>query len=128
MNDLTQFHAGDLDEISTNPSANTHFAEILQVALKRRDFLKGGLGASALGFLGGATALLQGNNAEAATFAGVPLGFSSVPLAGNDTVVVPDGYRVQVLYAWGDPIGKAGLPAGMPAWSGDASETAEAQA
>lgn len=128
MNDLTQFHAGDLDEISTNPSANTHFAEILQVALKRRDFLKGGLGAGALGFLGGATALLQGNNAEAATFSGVPLGFSSVPLAGNDTVVVPDGYRVQVLYAWGDPIGKAGLPAGMPAWSGDASETAEAQA
>jgi YidC/Oxa1 family membrane protein insertase len=37
------------------------------------------------------------------------------------------GYRVQVLYAWGDPIGKAGVMAGQPAWSGDAIETAAEQ-
>lgn len=127
MNDLTEFHAGDLDEISTNPSANAHFADVLSVALKRRDFLKGSLGAGALGFLGG-TALLQSQDAVASAFGGTPLGFESVPLAGKDSVVVPPGYSIEVLYAWGDPIGKAGLPAGTPAWSGNASETAAEQA
>ena len=125
MNDLTKIHAGDLEETSVNPSANEHFSDVLNVALKRRDFLKGGLGAAALGFFGGATALLQSGEANA--FSGVSLGFTSVPLMGNDTVVVPNGYSVQILYAWGDPIGKAGLPAGTPAWSGIASETAAEQ-
>jgi secreted PhoX family phosphatase len=128
MNDPTTMHAADLDEISVNPSANTRFSEVLNTALQRRDFLKGGLGAAALGFFGGATALLQSDEAQAAqAFSGASLGFVSVPLKGNDTVIVPPGYQVQVLYAWGDPIGKAGLPAGTPAWLGSAAETAAEQ-
>lgn len=126
MNDLSQVHANDLEEASVNPSTNEHFSNVIEVALSRRDFLKGGLGAAALGFFGGSAALFQSGEAHAA-FSGVSLGFGSVPLAGNDTVVVPSGYNVQVLYAWGDAIGKAGLPAGTPAWKGDASETAAEQ-
>jgi secreted PhoX family phosphatase len=129
MNDQTRFHAGDFDEISSNPSDHTQFSDILAaaqgLALNRRSFLKGGLGVGALGFLGGSASLLH--SPEASAFTGPPLGFASVPLAGNDTVIVPPGYHVQILYAWGDPIGKAGLPAGTPAWSGNAAETAAEQ-
>jgi len=86
--------------------------------------LKSGAGAAALAFVGVPT--LTPTEAKAAGTA-VSLGFSAISAAGDDTVVVPPGYNVQVLYAWGDPIGKMGLPAGTPAWSGDAAETAAQQ-
>lgn len=121
-------HGHDADAIASNPAAATaaHFDAVLDLALKRRDFLKGSLGTAALGFLGGGAALVRADAAQA--FAGPRLGFQSVPLQGDDRVVVPPGYTVQVLYAWGDPIGQAGLPAGTPAWSGDARESAAEQA
>jgi secreted PhoX family phosphatase/uncharacterized membrane protein YeaQ/YmgE (transglycosylase-associated protein family) len=31
--------------------------------------------------------------------------FKSVPLSRDDTLVVPEGYRADVLFAWGDPVG-----------------------
>src|ERR687895_897089 len=34
------------------------------------------------------------------------LGFSAIPVSSADNVVVPPGYRTQVLFAWGDPIGQ----------------------
>ncbi len=56
---------------------------------------------------------------------GAPASFQSVPLSRNDTLVVPDGYRADVLFAWGDPVGAA---AGSPAFRFDASNSAEEQA
>jgi len=53
------------------------------------------------------------------------LGFASVPPSTADTVVVPPGYRAQVLAPWGDPVGIAGA---MPPWREDASNSAEEQA
>ena len=40
------------------------------------------------------------------------MGFAPVPVSMDDTVVVPEGYKVQVLGAWGEPI-----LGDMPAWN-----------
>ena len=53
------------------------------------------------------------------------VGFKSIPVTSADAVVVPEGYKAQVLIAWGDPIGDT---RGMPAFKFDASNTAEEQA
>ena len=52
------------------------------------------------------------------------LGFKSIAPVAEDSVRVPEGYRVQVLNAWGDPIGS---PLGAPAFRQDASNTADEQ-
>ncbi|MBI5333461.1 MAG: PhoX family phosphatase [Burkholderiales bacterium] len=127
--DLTEVRTSELEYLPTNDSANPHFDEVVQAAVARRGFLKSGAGAAALAFLGGG-ALLRGEDAQAATAVagnGPTLGFTSVSAFGNDTVVVPAGYTAQVFYAWGDPIGRAGQPAGSPVWKGDATETAAEQ-
>ncbi len=46
------------------------------------------------------------------------LGFSAVPLGKGDKVVVPPGYRVQVVLRWGDPLDGQG-PAFRPSSSGE---------
>jgi hypothetical protein len=57
--------------------------------------------------------------------AGRPLlGFKPIPISADDAVRVPDGYRADVLVAWGDPIGDA---RGMPAFRWDASNGAAEQ-
>ncbi len=43
----------DPDAISSNPSDNPEFTDILAARLTRRGVLGGGLGAAAIGFLGG---------------------------------------------------------------------------
>lgn len=53
------------------------------------------------------------------------LGFQGVPMNPVDGVMVPPGYDVQVLYAWGDP---AGLPGSVPSFAFDASNTGAEQA
>ena len=131
MSQIETRHANDMEDVSVNPSNNPSFDAIVETAVARRGFLKTGIGAAAAAFFG-IPALTSASKAEAAaTGASVSLGFNSVPLpplAGTeDLVVVPPGYNVQVLYAWGDPIGKMGVPAGQPAWSGTASETAAEQ-
>src|SRR5690606_11320444 len=47
---------------------------------------------------------------------------TSVPKSIGDTVVVPPGYSVDVVYRWGDPISNA-----APDFLGDASQGWEAQ-
>jgi secreted PhoX family phosphatase len=129
MNDLSQIHANDLENEVVNRSRNEHFVDVVANAVTRRGFLKSGLGAAALCFMGVPAAVRPGT-AQAAVGTGPTLGFASVPLSpvgGLDTVAVPQGYTAKVLYAWGDPIGKAGLPAGVPAWQGDGSEDAATQ-
>lgn len=98
------------------------FDEVLALVLTRRAALAAGAGLLAAHEAGAP------RQPPAAAGPASPLGFVSVPAAGADRVVVPPGYRARVLYAWGDPIGASGLPAGEPAWRGDASEDAAAQA
>lgn len=105
----------DGDEPLSNLSANRNFDQVLQKRISRRSVLKGGLGASmALLFGGtahagiGAAASARPMVSAAAGYAG-KLGFTPVPISSADDVLVPPGYRTQVLAPWGTPL--AGGPA-----------------
>ena len=87
------------DEGQNNTSANRNFYDVMEQRVARRGFLLGGL-ASMVAGLGGLSlspraALAQGTSI---------LGFAPIPVSMDDTVVVPAGYKVQVLGAWGEPI------------------------
>ena len=60
-----------------------------------------------------------------ATPSRTPSAFKSIALSREDTLVVPQGYRADVLFAWGDPVGSE---AGSPTFRFDASNTAQEQA
>jgi secreted PhoX family phosphatase len=81
----------------------------------RREVLASGVAAALTAMFGCATPSRTGS----------PLPFKSVPLSRNDTLVVPEGYRADVLFAWGDPVG---AQAGSPEFRFDASNSAAEQA
>jgi len=102
-----------------NPSV--HFEDVLKKAIdnpSRRNILRGGLGLSALSFLG--LAGCGGDtfvNAEAKP--ANALNFAATPLNQTfDGVSVANGYKVEMLYKLGDPINAATL-----AYKNDGSET-----
>jgi secreted PhoX family phosphatase len=99
----------DADEGSCNPSSNPTFEEIL--SLSRRQVVQCGLGALAAAMVGGPKELLAQSGGTAL------LGFTSVPLTGEDRVIVPRGYSATVLYAWGDPVSNG------PEWDNQALDT-----
>jgi secreted PhoX family phosphatase len=93
-----------------NPSV--HFNDVLQQALDnpaRRNILRGGLGLSALSFLG-----LAGCGGSDVAALGTPakaLNFTATPLNQTyDGVSVAQGYKAEVLYKLGDPINATTLP------------------
>src|SRR5881628_2004393 len=108
----------DSEDRGVNPSSNPAFGAVVDARLSRRAVLRGGLGAAALTVFASASRQRRADAAEAAS----RLGFTSVPVSTADTVVVPRGYAVDVLYAWGDPISDG------PAFRPDASNTAAEQA
>jgi len=90
------------DERPSNRSANPTFYEVMDAHVRRRGFLMGGMATIAAGLFG---AGLSGRAALAQTTAPSGLlGFTPVPVSVEDKVVVPAGYKVQVLAAWGTPI------------------------
>jgi uncharacterized protein len=99
----------DEDEGVSNPSSNPTFEEV--VSFSRRQLVQGGLGAMALALVSGPGELLAQATGSAL------LGFTSVPLTGEDRVIVPPGYTATVLYAWGDPV------SGGPEWDNLALDT-----
>ncbi|WP_430436726.1 alkaline phosphatase PhoX [Oceanibaculum nanhaiense] len=60
--------------------------------------------------------------ASAQAASGGLVGFQPVPVSSADTVVVPKGYKVQVLVPWGTPISGA-----MPAFAASNSGADQAQ-
>lgn len=105
------------DERPSNTSANPTFYEVVEARASRRGFLIGGLAAAVTGVFG---ASLMGRAARAETAPSALLGFKPVPVGLGDTVIVPEGYRVQTLGAWGEPI-----LGDMPAFNGGANSGAE---
>jgi secreted PhoX family phosphatase len=118
------------NDVSLNSSSNESIQEVInRVAMGRRQFLQGGIGAAALASAGGLTlaGLLRTVEAQpvAANIGFAGIGFDSVPASlapVADAVTVPAGYTAQVFVAWGDPI----MPGGKP-FVGDASESAAEQ-
>jgi hypothetical protein len=95
------------DEGLNNTSGNATLTEILAARTSRRGVLAGGLA----GGLAAVVAMTLGprpglRQASAEMKGGEPglLGFKPVPTGETDAVVVPDGYRVQVLIPWGTPL------------------------
>ncbi|HYN59275.1 MAG TPA: PhoX family phosphatase [Rubrivivax sp.] len=103
----------------SNRSANADIHGVSDPA--RRRWMQGGLGALAGGmfapWLSGCAGLGAGG--------GPLLGYKGIPATHNDTLVVPEGYHATVIAAWGEPVG---VPGNMPAWRGDASNSAADQA
>ncbi len=90
------------DERPSNISDNATFYDVVDARTSRRGFLIGGLAALATGLYGlplsSKSALAQSTSASAL------LGFKPVPISKDDKVVVPEGYKVQVIAPWGTPI------------------------
>ena len=109
----------DLMEDS-NRSANPSIHEVSDPA--RRRVLAGGLAGAVTALLAPLAAQAQ---APVPRAAGAPLlGFRSIPVSTADTVVVPPGYRAQVIAAWGEAVGLSGE---NPAFRFDGGNTAAEQ-
>ncbi len=114
---------GDDDETS-NPSGSPSLEQISTGLVTRRFALSVGIGVVSLPFLSCRSrssprpALAERRVVRAKTL----LGFEQLPTLTRDEVVVPKGYRVSVLYAWGDPVSDG------PAFAQDASNASEDQA
>ena len=101
---------------NSNTSANPHFEEVLGNRLSRRSLFRGaGLAATALGATAVTGCATTGSGGSVASVD--RLGFKPVAKSLADTVVVPEGYTAQVLYALGDP-----LAAGVPAYKNDGTD------
>jgi secreted PhoX family phosphatase len=101
MQNLQIVSGGDGDEPESNPSRNPAFRDRIEARLRRRDVLAGGLSAAVVSIFGG---LLSSSAARASRPESSLLGFKPVPVAAEDRIVVPPGYRVQVLLPWGEAI------------------------
>jgi uncharacterized protein len=87
----------DGDEPVRNHSPNAAFRDVAAARFGRRQVMAGGLAAAVTAFFG--PSLLGARPARAV---GPPLlGFAAVPVSEADTVVVPPGYKVQVLTPFG---------------------------
>ena len=105
-----------------NPSTQPSIGELIANP-QRRTWLGGATAASLASVLA-----LEGCAALPASSAGAPagplLGFKGLAASSDDAVRVPEGYRADVLVAWGDPIGDV---RGMPAFQWDAGNSAQDQ-
>ncbi|WP_251977059.1 PhoX family protein [Salinicola avicenniae] len=105
-----------------NTSANTPFDEIVARHLSRRQILQGGLGLAAFSMMGG-FGLGSSGLALAEEKTPLSLAFEAIQGSRTDAVVVPTGYRAQVLIPWGTP-----LTAEASAWHSDLAMTPAQQA
>jgi len=110
----------------SNRSRNPRFTKLIAGAAAdpmRRVVIKGGIAAfllsTTLGQVAGRARAAEAARSQA-------LGFESIPVFADDAVHVAPGYRVSVLYRWGDETGIAGVPAAP--FRPDASNSAAEQA
>jgi secreted PhoX family phosphatase len=112
MSRFFEAHAGEPNR-SANPRLETLIANPARRTLRR--------GATAAS-LASVLALEGCSVLELST--GPLLGFKGIPASAEDAVRVPEGYRADVVVAWGDPIGDA---RGMPAFQWNAGNSAAEQ-
>lgn len=114
------------DERPSNRSGNPNFYQVMEGHVARRGFLAGGLATIAAGLFGGALGTgISSRTALAQTAAtGGLLGFEPVPLSIEDKVILPPGYRYQVLAPWGAPIDPDG-PTAAPGTATGADQGAQ---
>jgi secreted PhoX family phosphatase len=81
------------DEPPCLETGNPRFGDLVAKRLSRRQAIVGGLATAMAVVFARPGAAGEGR-----------LGFTPVPVGRSDTVVVPEGYRVQVILPWGEPI------------------------
>ena len=115
--DMEDLSFDEFDEIVNPRPEENDFDRIVEAALDRRGFLGGVLAFGSFAALGGA---LSPSTAQAATnrFA-----FDQIAANTSDAITVPEGYKVDVVVRWGDPI----LPGGAE-FDHETRGTAESQA
>ncbi|MCM8596685.1 PhoX family phosphatase [Accumulibacter sp.] len=110
------------DASPVNESGNRHLNDLLvpipRGGLTRRRLLQMGLAGGVLPFLG-LPARAAGKERLPAGFAAT---FEAVAASTDDLVHVPEGYSLELLYAWGDPVSDG------PVFRADASNSAAEQA
>jgi len=109
------------DGVTTHYSDSPSLLTLLDLRMSRRQTLLGGLSVATtvvFGGLGLTGCSDSDNNNDGPDSTPVTLGFTAVPKSLADTVTLPAGYSMKVLYATGDPISNAAA-----AWAGDGSET-----
>ena len=109
--------AVDFNIEDSNPTANRSIAQVLDARLSRRGLLRGAVGAAGAGTLA-ASGLSGCAGTGGLSTAATQLGFNPVAKSLADTVVVPEGYTAQIVYALGDP-----LTATTPAFRNDGTDT-----
>jgi uncharacterized protein len=114
----------------TNSSANQEpvraakpMFEIIERAWSRRGFLHVTVSSACAAVMTPLSATADGGVARPAERPTDLFQFANVPTSISDHVVVPEGYTVQTLFRWGDP-----LNGQSPAFKFDASNSAEEQA
>ena len=107
----------DFNDEDSNTSTSPQFETVLSSRLSRRSLFKGaGMASVALGATAMTGCATTAGGASASTVD--RLGFKPVAKSLADTVVVPEGYSAQVIFALGDPIA-----ASVPAFKNDGSDT-----
>ncbi|MBO9418954.1 PhoX family phosphatase [Labrenzia sp. R4_2] len=107
----------EFDEVVNPRPEENDFDRIVESAISRRGFLGGVLAFGSFTALG--TSLVPtGAKASDGRFA-----FTQIPTSTADAVVVPEGYKSEVLVQWGDP-----LWSGVPEFDDATRGTADSQA
>lgn len=113
----------DHDDLPSNLSDNEHFQQVVERTVSRRGFLKSGLGLGAAAFLSSPLiAQAVSGQVPASPVKSPAIGFAPVAASSGDSIVVPDGYKHQIIARWGEA-----LFADSPAWAPDGSNTGEEQ-
>lgn len=88
----------EFDEINYPRPEETDFDRIVEAALSRRGFLGGVLAMGSFATLGGALV------PSAARAAADRFAFDAIGVSTADEIVVPAGYKADVVVRWGDPL------------------------
>lgn len=97
----------EIDELHRPAPETVGFEEVMQKAVSRRDFFKGGVLLFGSGlFMQSSLAAATSTKTEAAAFD--VFGFEPVEANVKDTITLPKDYQWQPLVSWGDPMWSQG--------------------
>src|SRR5690349_462529 len=103
---VTRLRASELEDsgdAGNNPTANLTMGEIIAARFNRRDLLRGSLAVAAISATLGRRALAA-NEQPARKGLSPSFDFKEIEAGVDQTHHVAEGYDVQILLRWGDPL------------------------